>query len=150
MTAVSPTGAATGADLYFQVQQFYAAQMQLLDEGRTDEWAGTFTEDGVFAANAHPEPAAGRAVIAEAAGKAAAAYAERGVQRRHWLGMVSVDPAPDQDGAVRASCYALVLETPRGERTAIACSTTCVDLLVRGEDGGWQVRDRRVTRDDLR
>ncbi len=145
MTVTEYTSA-TDAGLYQQVQQFYAQQMFLLDSGRVDEWAATFTEDGVFAANAHPEPAAGRAVIAEAARRATEDYAARGVQRRHWLGMVSVEPRGE--GAVFARCYALVIETPRGGQAAIRVSTLCEDLLV-DQDGGWLVQDRRVTRDDL-
>jgi 3-phenylpropionate/cinnamic acid dioxygenase small subunit len=49
--------------VYEQVQQFYARQMRCLDEGKVTEWAATFTADGVFAANAHPEPFRGRGAI---------------------------------------------------------------------------------------
>ncbi|MCS0639612.1 nuclear transport factor 2 family protein [Streptomyces sp. LP05-1] len=134
------------AVLQTQIQHFYAAQMQLLDSGKAEDWAGTFTEDGVFAANAHPEPAAGRAVIAAAARKATDEYAAAGIQRRHWLGMVNVERrGPDE---VFAQCYALVIETPRGGQARLHVSTRCDDLLVRAE-GRWQVKDRQVYRDDL-
>ena len=133
--------------LYQQIQDFYAYQMQLLDNGAVDEWAATFTEDGVFAANAHPQPYRGRDVIASGAGQAARALREREVRRRHWLGMVSVRPeGPD---TVRARSYALVLETPRGGPTTVLMSTVCHDLLVRSADGRWLVKEREVTRDDL-
>ncbi|MCX4851917.1 nuclear transport factor 2 family protein [Streptomyces sp. NPDC051658] len=134
------------AVLHVQIQQFYAAQMQLLDSGKAEDWAQTFTEDGVFAANAHPEPAEGRAVIAATARKATDEYAAKGIQRRHWLGMVNVE----QRGAdeVFAQCYALVIETPRGGQAKLHVSTRCDDLLVRTE-GRWQVRHRQVYRDDL-
>ena len=79
-------------DLYQQVQGFYADQMQLLDRGAAEEWAQTFTEDGVFAANAHPEPTRGRAAIAAAARTTSDDLAAKGVRRRHWLGMVQVTP----------------------------------------------------------
>ncbi|MFF4251881.1 nuclear transport factor 2 family protein [Streptomyces sp. NPDC001663] len=134
------------AGLYQEIQQFYARQMHLLDDGRVEEWAQTFTEDGVFAANAQPVPAVGRAAITEAAAKATAAYAEAGVQRRHWLGMVSVESATAS--AVTARCYALVIETPRGGRPEIKASTLCEDRIVRVDDT-WQIQDRRITRDDL-
>ncbi|MBP0460085.1 MULTISPECIES: nuclear transport factor 2 family protein [Streptomyces] len=136
---------ATTTDLYQQVQQFYARQMHLLDSGKAELWADTFTRDGVFAANAHPQPAVGRAVIAASARKATDEYAAKGVQRRHWLGMLSVE---DHGDRVSARCYALVVETPRGGQAAIRASTLCEDVLVRHE-GGWLVRDRHVTRDDL-
>ena len=61
-TSTSATPA-TGSALQAEVQQFYARQMHLLDSGEADAWAETFTEDGVFAANAHPEPARGRETI---------------------------------------------------------------------------------------
>ncbi|MEW2237233.1 nuclear transport factor 2 family protein, partial [Streptomyces sp. NPDC024062] len=36
------------AGLHGEITHFYARQMQALDDGRTDDWARTFTEDGVF------------------------------------------------------------------------------------------------------
>ncbi|MFD0023825.1 nuclear transport factor 2 family protein [Streptomyces sp. NPDC058382] len=138
--------AATTTGLYTEIQQFYAQQMHLLDDGRVEEWAHTFTTDGVFAANAQPVPAVGREAITAAAAAATAAYAEAGVQRRHWLGMVSVESATDT--VVTARCYALVIETPRGGRPEIKASTLCEDRVVR-VDGAWQIEDRRITRDDL-
>ncbi|MFI9080851.1 nuclear transport factor 2 family protein [Streptomyces sioyaensis] len=134
------------AGLYQEIQQFYAQQMHLLDDGRVVEWARTFTEGGVFAANAQPEPVVGRAEIAQAAAKATEAYAAAGVQRRHWLGMVSVESASEE--AVTARCYALVIETPRGGRPEIKTSTLCEDRIVRA-DGAWQIQHRQITRDDL-
>lgn len=134
------------ADVYYQIQQFYAHQMQLLDRGATQEWANTFTEDGVFAANAQPEPATGRSVIATGAARASADFAAKGIQRRHWLGMVSATAR--DDGTVQAQAYALVLTTPKGGQAAIGVSTTMDDILVR-ENGEWKVRRRDVSRDDL-
>ncbi|MFF0388464.1 nuclear transport factor 2 family protein [Kitasatospora sp. NPDC004615] len=146
MTATEQVPATATAELYFQVQQFLASQMQLLDSGRVAEWAATFTEDGVFAANAHPEPAAGRVAITAAAQAATDAYAAKGIQRRHWLGMVTVEPRDENTAAVRS--YAVVIETPKGGQAAIRVSTLCEDLLVR-ESGHWLVQHRQVTRDDL-
>jgi SnoaL-like protein len=147
MTVTEPTTAYDlDGTLYQQIQNFYAYQMQLLDDGAVDEWAATFTEDGVFAANAHPEPSRGRAAIAAGAGAATRALRERKVQRRHWLGMLSV--RPDGPDTVRARSYAVVLETPKGGQAKLLLSTVCVDLLVRSGDG-WLVQDRQVTRDDL-
>ncbi|NDZ71463.1 nuclear transport factor 2 family protein [Streptomyces sp. SID10362] len=137
---------ATTGGLYTEIQQFYARQMHLLDDGRVEEWAGTFTPDGVFAANAQPVPAVGREAITAAAAAATEAYARAGVQRRHWLGMVSVEGV--DGGVVRARCYALVIETPRGGRPEIKASTLCEDRVVR-VDGAWRIEDRRITRDDL-
>ena len=142
-TAESPAG--VDSSVYEQVQHFYARQMQDLDAGRAAEWAETFTEDGVFAANAHPEPTVGRAAIAAAASAATADLERRGLRRRHWLGMLTVTPEGDR---LRARSYALIIETPRGGQAAVRLSTTCEDILVRSGDG-WQVQHRQVLRDDL-
>jgi 3-phenylpropionate/cinnamic acid dioxygenase small subunit len=139
------TGPVT-ASVYCEIQDFYARQMQLLDQGQTQEWAATFTEDGVFSANAQPAPVRTRAAIAVGAAKASADLAAKGVQRRHWLGMVSV--RQQRDGVVSAQCYALVIMTPRGGQPTIGASTACNDILVR-QGGDWKVRERTVTRDDL-
>lgn len=144
--SAQPASPAAGADLYHQVQQFYARQMHLLDDGQVAEWAGTFTADGVFAANAAPRPTVGRAAIAAAAGEAHDQLASRGVKRRHWLGMVAVDA--ESDRTVRARCYALVFEIPQGGQAVLRLSTLCEDRLELSADG-WQVRYRAVTRDDL-
>lgn len=148
MTVTEQPPAGVGA-AYHEIQQFYARQMQLLDDGRVDEWAATFAPQGVFAANAHPEPTKGREAIAAAAGAAHGQLAAAGIRRRHWLGMVAVDGQDGQDGTkARARCYALVFEIPRGGQAALRLSTLCEDELERGPQG-WLVTHRAVTRDDL-
>ncbi|WP_336053796.1 nuclear transport factor 2 family protein [Streptomyces sp. CA2R101] len=133
-------------DLYYQVQSFYARQMQLLDSGRVDAWADTFTEDGVFSANAQPRPAAGREAIRRAAAAAQDALRAKGLRHRHWLGMVDIRSVDGDRVTVRN--YALVLAIPLGGQATVHVSTTCNDELVR-EDGQWRVRNRVVFRDDL-
>ncbi|MEU2108964.1 nuclear transport factor 2 family protein [Streptomyces sp. NPDC019507] len=140
------TAQSVTAGLYHEVQGFYAHQMQLLDSDEVDAWARTFTEDGVFSANAHPDPVRGRTAIATAARAARAALTEKGIRHRHWLGMVDVRPRGDDRLQVRS--YALVLAIPRGGQATVHVHTTCDDELVR-RDGRWQVATRHVTRDDL-
>lgn len=132
--------------LYTEVQHFYARQMRCLDEGAVEEWADTFTADGVFKANAHPEPQEGRAAILAGATQAARRLAEQQTQRRHWLGMQQVDENPD--GTITVRSYALVFATALGGKAALELSCDCEDLLVR--DGGrLQIKRRLVSRDDL-
>jgi uncharacterized protein (TIGR02246 family) len=135
------------AGLHSEIQHFLARQMRLLDAGDTDAWAETFTEDGVFAVNALPEPARGRETIRQTAARLHAQRVEEKVQVRHWLGMLDV--TPEEDGTVRARAYALLIRTPLGGQAAVEVSTTCEDVLVRGADGGWLVRSRQIRRDDL-
>lgn len=135
---------ALDADLYQRVQQFYAEHMRLLDEGRADEWAAGFTEDGEFAQDKRPEPRRGREVIAAGLRATAAKLAERGVVRRHWIGMLSVHP--QDDATVRTRFYALVIETPAGGQPVLHLSTDCADVLV-PDGAGWLIRHRRVHHD---
>ncbi len=138
--------AAEGSVLHSQINQFYAEQMQLLDKGDTDAWAATFTQDGVFAANGLPQPAHGRAAIAEGARRSVEQLAAAGVVHRHWLGMLNLRGEPD--GTVHVRCYALVIQIPRGGEPTIFRSTVCTDVLV-PHGASWLVRERHVTRDDL-
>jgi len=137
---------AESAAVYYEVQQFYGRQMRHLDEGRVEEWAGTFTGDGTFAANAHPQPSVGRAAIEQGAREAARQLAEQGIRRRHWLGMLEVDERPD--GTIVAKTYALIISTPLGGQAAVHLSCSCEDVLVR-EEGALLVKSRQVARDDL-
>ncbi|AHI01186.1 nuclear transport factor 2 family protein [Kutzneria viridogrisea] len=133
-------------ELYQEIQHFYARQMQQLDAGEAEAWAATFTEDGVFEANAHPEPSMGRAVISAAVRQAHAKLTEAQEVRRHWLGMLTIDRGEDDTLFVRS--YALIVATKKGGTPSIAFSTLCEDTLV--QDGGsWLVKYRKVTRDDL-
>ncbi|MDA0632762.1 nuclear transport factor 2 family protein [Nonomuraea sp. MCN248] len=128
---------------YEEAQRFYARQMQLLDSGATDEWAGTFTDDGVFEVGDTVVRGAGD--IAEAARKTAAQFAAAGITRRHWIGMLAVRPHPE---GLTARSYALVLEIAEGGDVVPRRSTVCADLLV-GSADGWRVKHRRITRDGM-
>jgi hypothetical protein len=132
-------------DLYLDIQRFYARQMRLLDAAEVDEWAQTFTEDGVFAA-AGLEPVAGRSTIATAAGEARARLAAAGHQHRHWIGMLTVERGDGE--TLIATSYAMVIDVPLGGDPKLHRSTVCTDELVSGP-AGWLVRHRRVTRDDM-
>ncbi len=132
------------AGLFQEIQQFYARHMRLLDQGAVEEWAGMFTEDGTFAYDTG-EPITGRAHIAAAAQKRVDQLAAEGVTRRHWLGMLEVDPE-DERGVVRTRYYAVSLATERGGRPQLTASTYAEDALVRHEDT-WRVLHRRVTHD---
>jgi 3-phenylpropionate/cinnamic acid dioxygenase small subunit len=140
-------GKPVSGDLYLEVQQFYAWQMRLLDDGLTAQWAQTFTEDGVFDANGHPHPVQGRDKIAAGALASRKALDASDVRHRHWLGMITVIEQDDGDLLVRS--YATVLEIPLGGSASLKFSTVCEDLLVR-VDGVLKIKDRQVVRDDLR
>lgn len=132
---------------YAEFMRFYVLQARLLDEGDAAGWALTFGRDAVFRSPGRPAPVTGRASIQDAVGPMVADLASGQVARRHWVGMLEVEPQPD--GSVRTVSYSQVVQTPRGGTPALARAGTCADTLVR-EDGRWVVADRTVTRDDRR
>ncbi|GAA4097986.1 MULTISPECIES: nuclear transport factor 2 family protein [Streptomyces] len=142
MAAQAPTAP---AEVYAEVQHFYARQMRHLDSGEAEVWAGTFTADGSFAPPSLPEPVRGRPALTEGARKAAAGLAAAGETHRHWVGMLTVTPA--DDGSLTAESQVSIIAVPRGGPARLHLVCTCRDVLVR-EAGELLVRERVVTRDD--
>lgn len=138
-------GEYVSAELYAQVQQFYARQMGLIDDGRPDEWARTFTEDAVFEeAGRLNEPVKGREAIRVSSRARQERLDKERIDFRHWMGMLDVSPR--DDGSVDARAYALVMRTAPGGALDVFASVLCHDRLV-PVDGGWQVRHRRLRHD---
>ncbi len=132
------------AELYTQVQQFYARQMGLLDAGLAEEWTETFTEDAVFDEPNRLDPLSGRDAIRVSARARADRLAAERIQVRHWLGMLDV--RRQEDGSLRARTYALAMRTPQGGALEIFASVVCRDHLV-PLDGAWAVRHRHIQHD---
>ncbi|MFJ9409530.1 nuclear transport factor 2 family protein [Streptomyces sp. NPDC101393] len=140
-----PANAFVSAELYTLVQQFYARQMGLLDDGRPDDWAETFTEDAVFQeASRLNEPLRGRDAIRESSRARKKRLDGDKIDFRHWLGMLDV--LPQDDGSLRTRAYALAMRVPRGGALDIFASVVCHDRLVQ-VDGTWQVRHRDLHHD---
>jgi actinorhodin biosynthesis protein ActVIA len=136
-------------DLYVQVQQFYAGQVQHLDAMRADEFAATFTKDAVFDHSPGNPPFEGREAIAdEMRSYQQKRYAENPAQRRHWFHMLRV--LPQDDGSIVSEYYAMLLMTKPGEPLAgPAMSYAVRDVLV-FEAGELLTRERRVVPDAAR
>ncbi|ASW54615.1 nuclear transport factor 2 family protein [Plantactinospora sp. KBS50] len=141
-----PFAAGGLAELYAQVQQFYARHFQLLDSGDAAAWAETFTADGWFWPQVLPEPVRGRAALTAGVLRTREKLAAANEQHRHWHGMVHVEPIDEETVSVR--CYAQIFAIPAGGPARLHLHCVCEDVLVR-EDGQWRVRQRKVTRDDL-
>lgn len=131
--------------LYAEVQQFYAWQSHLLDDGAAVEWAETYTADGSFDPPSAPRPVRGRADLAAGVREAAAERARTGETHRHIFSATTV--RPQEDGSLLARSYTQVIVTPRGGPPSHYLMCVCEDVLVR-EGGELKVRQRRVTRDD--
>src|SRR2546430_8709105 len=123
----------TFADLYAEVQNFYAEQVRLQDTHAVEPFAETFTEDAEFQHQLGEEPVRGRPGIVAAAKHFAATLKQEATQRRHWFNMLTVTPRVD--GAIDASYYALVVDTKPGDMPRIGPSCFVHDVLVRHPDG---------------
>ncbi|MFG2885259.1 nuclear transport factor 2 family protein [Streptomyces sp. NPDC048297] len=134
-------------DLYLELQQFYALQQKILDRGDGEEWARTFTPDGVFQAADMPEPLVGREILVKAIERQTGMH--EGLILRHWVGQLTVEQLDDD--TVRAQSYVMVYVIPN--RTLLDGDvhfrhhTLCDDELVRSADGSWLVRKRFVATD---
>lgn len=137
---------AARTDLYLEVQQFFARQMQLLDARDITGYAGTFTEDAVFGHSPNREPARTRAGILRDLEAIHARLAEDPQQRRHMFTMIDIEPK--DDGSITSACYALIVTTRPGGRPELVRSCVVNDVLVR-EDGRLLVRSRMVDHDGV-
>jgi hypothetical protein len=142
---MSQSNAAVSAEVYTRVDQFYAIQMQALDDGDIETWVDTFTKDGVFVSNGLADPVEGREGLSALGGEAVAKLNDKGAIRRHFVFNVIVEPAAD--GTLRTTCYVPVFDTIEGV-TNLTTSTVMRDELISSDDG-LLVRHRTVTRDDL-
>lgn len=135
-------------DLYVQIQQFYATQVQHLDALEFDEFAATFTEDGEFGHSDGTPPAKGRAEITTALSEyQKRRYGDDPTQRRHWFDMLKVSPRPD--GSIETSYYAVVLATKPGNPVAVPTPSCFVRDVLVPQDGRLLVRRRLVSPDHV-
>ncbi|MGW0466464.1 nuclear transport factor 2 family protein [Streptomyces sp. NPDC003027] len=139
-----PTGVRTG--LYALVQHFYARQMQALDDGRFEEYAATFTEDGTFQHTPGTEPARTRPGIVAELNRFHEKFADDPVRRRHYFNQLVLDPQPD--GSYRSTVYALIVRIRPGERPEVWPSCVVHDVLVVDGDE-VSTRSRTVSYDHL-
>lgn len=128
---------------YPRVQQFYAAQMQLLDGRDVIGYADTFTVDAEFAHTPGRPPSRTRAGIVEDLVDFHRRFEDDPMQRRHWVNMI--DLRPMDDGALKSTAYCLVVKVrPDNEPVFVSC--VMHDVLVE-EDGEFLTRSRHVTYD---
>ncbi|MFC4049896.1 nuclear transport factor 2 family protein [Actinomadura syzygii] len=136
--------APTLAELYAEVQLFYARQMQGLDSGKLEAYADTFTEDAEFSHTPGREPARTRAGILADLEDFHKRFEGDPLRRRHWFNMIDIDPQPD--GTIISICYALVVKIRPGKAPEIAASCVVHDVLTRA-GGELLNKSRRVEYD---
>jgi actinorhodin biosynthesis protein ActVIA len=132
--------------LYAEVMQHQAVQMHALDAGKFEEYAATFTEDGVFRHTPGREPARGREDIVRELHEFHERFADDPVQRRHVFTMLAVEQ--HADAVIQADFYALVLTTRPDGSLTVGPHCTVRDLLVR-DGSGLLTSSRWVDHDRL-
>jgi len=135
-------GTRVTADLYVEVQQFYARQMRMLDSLQLVGYTETFTEDAVVEHVARGERAVGREQML--AGMRAALPRYAGVAVRHWFDKLLLEPQGED--TVRVSYYTLVTRTDADGRVVFEPTFTVEDVLVR-RDGELFTKVRSIVRD---
>jgi actinorhodin biosynthesis protein ActVIA len=130
-------------NLYAEVQQFYATQMQRLDRVDAEGYAATFTEDAEFIHSPGQPGSHGREGITRDVYKVAEQFETDPQQRRHWFNMVNLEPA--DDGSIKSTVYCLVVKN-RPEQKPDFVSCVVNDILVR-VDGELLTQYRRVEYD---
>jgi hypothetical protein len=136
----------TYEEICAEVGRFYARHIQLMDEGRAEEAAATFTEDATMVSPPKiSEPIVGRAALAAGLRRNADQLAADGIRYRRCHSMTTVEVR--EDGAVFARSYVQVVKTEVGKGTHLHAMCVCEDVLVR-EGGELKVAERVVTRDD--
>lgn len=124
---MSQTLQAVSAELYVEVQTFYARQIRLLDARRVEEFAATFTEDGVMRHAAQDDVPRGRDAIVAALRTNLPRY--DGFAVRHWFDKLLVKQL--EDGRIWASYYAIISRTDADRTVTFDPSVTVEDILVR-------------------
>ncbi|WP_067462475.1 nuclear transport factor 2 family protein [Nocardia amamiensis] len=138
------TTVASRTELYAEVQQFYAEQMQRLDNRDIPGYAETFTEDAEFEHSPGIAPARTRAGIIADLVEFHKRFETDPMQRRHWFNMINLQP--QDDGTIVSTAYCLVVKIRPNSKPEIAPSCVVHDVLVR-VDGALLTRSRRVVHD---
>jgi actinorhodin biosynthesis protein ActVIA len=122
----------SSTNLYAEVQQFYAMQMQRLDRRDVEGYAATFTEDGEFYHRAGEPGSQTRPDILRTVYKADEMYETDPHQRRHYFTMVNLEPM--DDGTIKSTAYCLVIKNRTGQPPEfVSCVVNDVLVRVDGE-----------------
>ena len=124
---------------YFAVQDLVARYCWYVDENRGEDWAGLYTDDGVFEGT-RPEPVIGREALAKVAGDLNSHFHGR---LRHQATNLYVEYDDDTENLV-ARFYNQIATWNEGTNFVMLAVSTA--LLVRTEPGG----SLRILRNTIR
>jgi actinorhodin biosynthesis protein ActVIA len=133
----------SSTNLYAEVHQFYATQMQRLDRVDVEGYAATFTDDAEFIHSPGQPGSHTRDGIIRDVYKVAEQFKTDPQQRRHWFNMVNLELL--DDGHIKSTAYCLVVKNRAGQKPDFV---SCVvnDVLVR-ENGELLTKYRRIDYD---
>ncbi len=141
------------ADLYVEVQQFYARQMPLLEARKLEEFLETLTEDGSIEHRPGGWKLEGRRqLLTEMQGRRGDPREAReqnvsyydGLIYRYWFDRMHIEPVGEDTLKVRYQ--AIVSMTDAAGKVSFEPTTVVDDVLVR-IDGELYTRSRVVTHD---
>lgn len=135
------------AELYVGLKNFYARHIKERDAGFTDQWLADFDGNGTLSTNIFDEPAReGREAIGASVHALDNWFAQREIQRRHFIGMLVMTPG--EGGTIRTRHYGLLLTTTVADGLAVHSFSVASDLL-QYCGGVCRVLSRHIERDDL-
>jgi actinorhodin biosynthesis protein ActVIA len=140
------TSAVVSRELLAEIQDFYARQVQNMDNGRFAEFADTFMDECEFTPMKHKPTAYGKQAIIEKLDNFAKQTFGSDEQRRHWIAMSVVDEGAE--GTYDVVSYAMVTNTKAGSPPVLHFAGEIVDHLVR-DGGALKVQRRFVNSDSI-
>lgn len=130
------------AEDYVAVLTYYARQMHLLDAFKLEDYADTFTKDGVIDHAHRGQRVAGRTAMLEYMRAALPRY--QGVVVRHWFDHLLIEPTAD---GWQVSYYSLVTRTDEAGTVTFEPTFTVQDELIRDDSGDIRTRLRVIHQD---
>ncbi|WP_190813716.1 nuclear transport factor 2 family protein [Saccharopolyspora pogona] len=127
-----------------EILNLLGRQAHAIDGGAAQQWAETFTPDGVFRSPTYPEPVRGREALTEFS----AVFAANNPRAHHIVTNVCIDREVSADECHVKANLLIVRTTRQGDSDAVAIDrvTTIDDHFVR-HGGLWRIAERVVTRD---
>jgi hypothetical protein len=120
------------------IQDLLGRYCWYVDEGMADEWAGLYTEDGIFEGT-RPQPVCGRAALAEVP-RQVKAHGQGKI--RHQYGNLYIEPGADENTLVARFYNQLSSWDGGGKLTMLAISTATLVRAAKGQP--WRIKRNTI------
>ena len=131
------------AEDMFAIHNLYARYNLCSDAGDAEGYADCFTDDGVLETRPIGMRREGRADLLDH--KRSDVANRKGRYRRHWNGSLHIEAIDER--SARGRCYLTAYNGEPQQPPVIADCGVYEDLVVRGDDGAWRFRSRRLELD---